>query len=92
MKLDQPVNAKLVVDMGVGMEMPRKNKELAKEEVASVIRRVVVEEEGKELRKTAKELSERLKKEEDEEFDEAMEKLVQLVHESRIHVAASKET
>ncbi|KAL5767066.1 hypothetical protein ACOSQ2_013849 [Xanthoceras sorbifolium] len=79
MKLDQPINAKLVVDMGVGMEVPRKNKELAREEVASVIRRVVVEEEGKELRKTAKELSERLKKEEDEEFDEAMEKLVQLV-------------
>ncbi|KAL5836614.1 hypothetical protein ACOSQ3_013783 [Xanthoceras sorbifolium] len=92
MKLDQPINAKLVVDMGVGMEVPRKNKELAREEVASVIRRVVVEEEGKELRKIAKELSERLKKEEDEEFDEAMEKLVHLVHESRIHVAASKET
>ncbi|KAL5834215.1 hypothetical protein ACOSQ4_013712 [Xanthoceras sorbifolium] len=49
-------NTKLVVDMGVGMEVPRKNKELAREEVASVIRRVVVEEEGKELRKTAKEL------------------------------------
>ncbi|KAH7571264.1 hypothetical protein JRO89_XS04G0010900 [Xanthoceras sorbifolium] len=92
MQLDQPINAKLVVDMGVGMEMPRKNKELAKEEVASVIRRVVIEE-GKEMRKTAKELSKRLKKEEDEEFDEAMKKLVQLVHESRINqVAASKET
>ncbi|KAL5802923.1 hypothetical protein ACOSQ4_031228 [Xanthoceras sorbifolium] len=71
MQLDQPINAKLVVDMGVGMEVARKNKELVREEVAGVIRRVVVEEEGNELRKTAKELSERLKKEEDEdeEFD-----------------------
>ncbi|KAL5769482.1 hypothetical protein ACOSP7_013636 [Xanthoceras sorbifolium] len=84
MQLDQPTNAKYAVDMGVGIEMPRKNKQLAREEVASVIRRVVTEEEGKELRKKAKELSERLKKEEDDEFDEAMEKLVQLVHESRI--------
>ncbi|KAH7571246.1 hypothetical protein JRO89_XS04G0007600 [Xanthoceras sorbifolium] len=84
MQLDQPTNAKYAVDMGVGIEMPRKNKQLAREEVASVIRRVVTEEEGTELRKKAKELSERLKKEEDDEFDEAMEKLVQLVHESRI--------
>ncbi|KAH7571250.1 hypothetical protein JRO89_XS04G0009400 [Xanthoceras sorbifolium] len=92
MKLDQPINAKLVVDMGVGMEVPRKNKELAREEVASVIRKVVIEEEGKELRKTAKELSGRSKKEEDEEFDEAMEKLVQLFHESRFSAAALKKT
>ncbi|KAH7544110.1 hypothetical protein JRO89_XS15G0108600 [Xanthoceras sorbifolium] len=60
--LDQPINAKLVVDMGVGMEVARKNKELVREEVAGVIRRV------------------------------AMVKLVQLVHESKIHVTASKET
>ncbi|KAL5769503.1 hypothetical protein ACOSP7_013657 [Xanthoceras sorbifolium] len=86
MQLDQPMNAKLVVDIGVGMEVPKQNKKLVRKEVASVIRRVVVEEEGKEVRRRVKDLSERLKKKEDEEFDKAAEKLVKLVQQSGNHM------
>ncbi|KAK4852434.1 hypothetical protein QYF36_024047 [Acer negundo] len=44
---------------------------------------VVVEEQGKEVRRRAKEWSENLKKKEDEEFHVAVEKLLQLVQQSK---------
>ncbi|KAL5836613.1 hypothetical protein ACOSQ3_013782 [Xanthoceras sorbifolium] len=91
MRLDQPDNAKLVVmEIGVGTEVPRNNKKLVEaEDVASVIRTVLVEEEGTEMRRRAKELSERLKENEDEEFDEAVKQIVQIIEESRNSTAAS---
>nr|AHK12771.1 flavanone-O-beta-L-rhamnosyltransferase-like protein 2 [Litchi chinensis] len=92
-QLDQPLNAKLVVEMGVGVEVPRHDKKLVREEVANMVRRVMIEEEGNEVRKRAKELSVRLNEAEDEEFDEAVMKLVHLVQEPRnISAVASKET
>ncbi|KAK1570836.1 hypothetical protein Q3G72_007811 [Acer saccharum] len=92
MQLDQPHNAKLAVEMGVGIEVPRREKKFSRHEVAKVIKKVMVEEQGKEVRRKAKELSESLNKKEDEEFDVAVEKLLHLVQESKNSVAASKET
>ncbi|KAK0591907.1 hypothetical protein LWI29_010102 [Acer saccharum] len=92
MQLDQPYNAKLAVEMGVGIEVPRREKKFSRHEVAKVIKKVMVEEQGKEVRRKAKELSESLNKKEDEEFDVAVEKLLHLVQESKNSVAASKET
>lgn len=48
MHLDQPLNAKLVVEVGVGVEVSRENEKLKAEEVARVIKTVVMQEEGKE--------------------------------------------
>ncbi|KAK4835627.1 hypothetical protein QYF36_012220 [Acer negundo] len=70
----------------------RKEKKFTRHEVAKVIKTVMVEEQGKEVRRRAKELSESLNKKEDEEFDVAVEKLLHLVQESKNSVAASKET
>ncbi|KAK3205510.1 hypothetical protein Dsin_019556 [Dipteronia sinensis] len=81
---DQPLNATLAVDMGVAIEVPaRGEKKITRQEVAKAIKTVVVEEQGKEVRRRAKELSENWKKKEDEEFHVAVEKLLQLVQQSK---------
>ncbi|KAH7561194.1 hypothetical protein ACOSP7_016177 [Xanthoceras sorbifolium] len=79
MVVDQPFNAKLVVDMGVGTAVPRENEKLIKrEEVARVIKEVVMLQEGKQVRRKAKELSDRMRhKIADEEMDVVVNKLVQ---------------
>ncbi|KAK4607694.1 hypothetical protein RGQ29_001496 [Quercus rubra] len=84
MRLDQPLNAKLVVEVGVGVEVSRENEKLKAEEVAKAIKKVMMQEEGKEVRKKAKELSQRMKDKDDGEMDVVVEKLVQLLGESRI--------
>ncbi|KAK1587097.1 hypothetical protein Q3G72_009453 [Acer saccharum] len=84
LKFDQPLNANLVVDMGVAIEVPaRGEKIITRQEVAKAIKTVLVEEQGKEVRRRAKELSENWKKKEDEEFHVAVEKLLQLVQQSK---------
>ncbi|CAL5424055.1 unnamed protein product [Camellia sinensis] len=82
MQIDQPLNAKVVVDIGVGMEVKRDNERFEREEVARVIKQVMDQEDGKEVRRKVKELSERMEEKSDEEFDLMMEKLVQLVRKS----------
>ncbi|TXG67941.1 hypothetical protein EZV62_009216 [Acer yangbiense] len=84
LQFDQPLNANLVVDMGVAIEVPaRREKKITRQEVAKAIKTVVVEEQGKEVRRRAKEWSENWKKKEDEEFHVAVEKLLQLVQQSK---------
>ncbi|TXG73463.1 hypothetical protein EZV62_002042 [Acer yangbiense] len=84
LKFDQPLNANLVVDMGVAIEVPaRREKRITRQEVAKAIKKVVVEEQGKEVRRRAKEMTENWKKKEDEEFHVAVEKLLQLVQQSK---------
>ncbi|KAL7173873.1 hypothetical protein ACSBR2_033184 [Camellia fascicularis] len=82
MQIDQPLNAKVVVDIGVGMEVKRENERFEREEVARVIKQLMDREDGKEVRRKVKELSERMGEKSDEEFDLMMEKLVQLVRKS----------
>ncbi|XP_028110268.1 cyanidin-3-O-glucoside 2-O-glucuronosyltransferase-like [Camellia sinensis] len=84
MRLDQPFNAKLVVEIGVGKEVKKENENerFKREEVARVIKQVVDQEDGKEVTRKVKELSERMREKSEEEIDLVIEKLVQLVRKS----------
>lgn len=79
MQLDQPLNARLVEYIGVGVEAARdENGKLQSEEIAKTIRKVLVEESGKGVRKKARELSEKMNMKGDEEIDAVVEELVAL--------------
>ncbi|KAL3518496.1 hypothetical protein ACH5RR_021085 [Cinchona calisaya] len=79
MQLDQPLNARLVVESGVGIEVQRENGKFRKEEIARVIKEVVVQEEGKDVRKKVQELSSKIKEKGDQEIDHVVKRLLQLV-------------
>ncbi|OIT26593.1 flavanone 7-o-glucoside 2''-o-beta-l-rhamnosyltransferase [Nicotiana attenuata] len=79
MQVDQPMNARLVEYIGIGMEAMRDEKgNLQSEEIAKVIRKVVVDEMGKAVRKNARELSEKMNAKGDEKIDGVVEELVAL--------------
>ncbi|CAN4121756.1 unnamed protein product [Withania somnifera] len=79
MKLDQPMNARLVECIGMGMEAVRdENRKLQSEEIAKMIRKVVMEESWEAVRKKAKELSDKMDAKGDEEIDGVVEELVAL--------------
>ncbi|KAK9180630.1 hypothetical protein WN944_023763 [Citrus x changshan-huyou] len=84
MAYEQPSNAKVVVDNGMGMVVPRDkiNQRLGGEEVARVIKHVVLQEEAKQIRRKANEISESMKKIGDAEMSVVVEKLLQLVKKS----------
>lgn len=77
--LDQPVNAKLVESIGVGFEVKRdESGRVDREEIAKVIRDVVVERKGEDVRRKAKELSENMIKKGEEEITYVAEELLRL--------------
>ncbi|KAK3408858.1 hypothetical protein EUGRSUZ_J01007, partial [Eucalyptus grandis] len=79
MQLDQPMNARLVEQVGVGLEVKRnKSGELERSEIAKVIKDVVVEKDGDSMRKKTKEMSDSIRKKGEAELDEVADKLVQL--------------
>lgn len=79
MHLDQPINARLVEEVGVGVEVKRTGEgSLQREEVAKVIRDVVVEKFGEGVRKKALKISDNVNKKEDEEIDGVVEELIQV--------------
>ncbi|KAJ8528779.1 hypothetical protein K7X08_030423 [Anisodus acutangulus] len=79
MHLDQPLNAKLIVDAGVGEEAVRdKYGNIDRHEVAKVIRKVVAEKSGQRLRKKAREYSEILKSNGEKEIGEVVQELINL--------------
>lgn len=62
--------------IGVGMEVMRaENGELKREEIAKVIDEIVVKKSGENLKRKARELSKKLRTEEEELIDEAIEEL-----------------
>lgn len=79
MHLDQPLNAKLVVEIGVGMEVDRGSGGFRREKLARVIQQVMVEEKGKEAKRNAQELGMRMREKQKEEMDDVVEKLKQLI-------------
>lgn len=86
MQLDQPLNARLMVEVGMGIEVVRDNNgKLQREEVAKVIREVVVEEIGEDVRRKAKEFSKNTRDKGDEEMDVVMEELLQICGKSKRH-------
>ncbi|XP_057472308.1 UDP-glucosyltransferase 29-like [Actinidia eriantha] len=85
MKYDQPVNGRLVEDVGVAAEVKRdENGKLNREEIAQVIRKVVVEKDGEDVRIKAREFSEGMRMKGEEEIDGLVEELVQLCNEAKL--------
>jgi cyanidin-3-O-glucoside 2''-O-glucuronosyltransferase len=79
MQLDQPINAKLAEMCGVGIEVKRNsNERLERENVAKVIKQVVVENTGEDIRRRTKEMSDNLKRKGDVEIDGAVKELLML--------------
>ncbi|KAL7107997.1 hypothetical protein ACP275_06G088300 [Erythranthe tilingii] len=80
MHLDQPLNARLVEEAGLGEEVVRSGEgRLDREEVARVVRKVVVERSGEELRRRVVEFGERMReKVKEEEIDGVVEEMVRL--------------
>ncbi|KAL8155464.1 UDP-glucosyltransferase 29-like [Apium graveolens] len=79
MHIDQPINARLVEEVGVGIEVLRsQDKKFEAGDVASVIRKVVVTECGKFVRNRVKELSYRMEIIRDEEIEEVAKELEKL--------------
>lgn len=79
MQIDQPLNAKLLEAIGVGVEVRRnENRRLHREEIAKVIKNVVVEECGQKVRRKVREMGEILRNKGDEEIDEVAKELLQL--------------
>ncbi|KAI3469434.1 hypothetical protein Pfo_026097 [Paulownia fortunei] len=91
MKLDQPINARMLSEAGSCVEVQRKENEGFKgEEIAKAIMKVVVEEEsGERLRRRARELSETMKMEKEQALDEVAEQLWQLCLKNKLHGARS---
>ncbi|KAG8370039.1 hypothetical protein BUALT_Bualt14G0076200 [Buddleja alternifolia] len=80
MKADQPINARMVAEAGVGVEVGRdENGNYVGEEIAKAINNVIFEKtfyEG--IRDRARKLSEEIKEKEEEEVNEAAEHLLSL--------------
>ena len=86
MQLDQPPNARLVEELGVGVEVKRDmDGKLEREEVAKVIREVVVEKIGEGVRIKAKELKEKIRNKGDQEIDGVVQELVQICSKKNRH-------
>ena len=85
MKVDQPMNAKLAVEIGIAM-MVRRNSEgkYKRDEISDAILKVLVRESGEGVRRKARELSLTMKEEGDEDLDNAAEKLVQICRRKEI--------
>ncbi|KAL3812807.1 hypothetical protein ACJIZ3_014075 [Penstemon smallii] len=76
LKFDQPVNSRLLVEIGVGVEVKRdESGKFSGENVGEAIGKVIVEERGEGFRSKVRELSEKVKMEEENGFDEVAEQL-----------------
>ncbi|KAK6144707.1 hypothetical protein DH2020_021527 [Rehmannia glutinosa] len=77
--LDQPLNAKLVVELGVGVEVKRDyNGRFKRDEISKVIRDVVIGQTGEELRRKIGEKRESIRLRSRDEVEEVAKKLAQL--------------
>ncbi|KAL8090292.1 hypothetical protein AgCh_039677 [Apium graveolens] len=84
MHIDQPYNALVVKEVGVGQEVERdENGRFNREEIAKAIRNVVLEKSGETVRRKAKEMSEKIKENGDKEIDEVVDELVKLCKEKK---------
>ncbi|KAF3445349.1 hypothetical protein FNV43_RR10525 [Rhamnella rubrinervis] len=79
MQLDQPMNARLVEDIGVALEVKRENNgRIKRGNVAKVIKEVVFEKIGDGIRKKAREMSDLIKEKGEEEIDDMVKELAKL--------------
>ncbi|KAI3987039.1 hypothetical protein MKX01_036829 [Papaver californicum] len=79
MHIDQPINARLVVELGLGVEVKRdRDGKLDRREIGEVIKKVVMGKEGMEVQRKAKEMSHTMRCMGDEDIDVLVEKLERL--------------
>ncbi|KAH7850663.1 hypothetical protein Vadar_001176 [Vaccinium darrowii] len=79
MHLDQPVNARLLTEVGVGVEVKRDgNGKIVREEVAKVVKEIAVGKSGDVVRKKEMDLREKARMREEELMDGVVEELLQL--------------
>ncbi|CAI9091296.1 OLC1v1026275C1 [Oldenlandia corymbosa var. corymbosa] len=84
MHLDQPLNARLMVELGLAVEVMRNGEgKLEREVIAEVVKDVVVEKFGENARKNMVDVRQRIKQREDEELDEVVQLLNRLCEEKR---------
>ncbi|OIT29622.1 PREDICTED: beta-D-glucosyl crocetin beta-1,6-glucosyltransferase-like [Nicotiana attenuata] len=78
MHLDQPVNARLIVELGVAVEIVRDDDgKIHREEIAQVLENVIAGKTGDNLRTKVKDVSKKLKCIRGEEMDAVAEELIQ---------------
>ncbi|PPS02076.1 hypothetical protein GOBAR_AA18584 [Gossypium barbadense] len=91
MHIDQPWNARLVQDVGVGVEVKRgKDGSIEREEIVKVIKQVVGEKDGENIRNKAREMSNNIKIKRDEEMDEVVQEFNQILHKAGLKVHDKK--
>ncbi|KAI3838853.1 hypothetical protein MKX03_002629 [Papaver bracteatum] len=79
MHLDQPVNARLVVELGLGVEVRRdKDGKLDRREIGEVIKKVLVGKEGMEVKRNAVEMSEMMRYKGDKDIELLVQKFERL--------------
>ncbi|KAI3899030.1 hypothetical protein MKW92_017752 [Papaver armeniacum] len=79
MHLDQPINARLVVELGLGVEVKRdEDGRLDRREIGEVIRKVLMGKGGIEVKMKAKEMSQKMRCKGDEDIDALVGKLERL--------------
>ncbi|KAK9190267.1 hypothetical protein WN943_018869 [Citrus x changshan-huyou] len=79
MHVDQPLNARLVEDVGIGLEV-RRNKcgRIQREEMARVIKEVVMEREGEKMKRKTREMGEKIKEKGEEEIEWVADELIHI--------------
>ncbi|XP_073138266.1 flavanone 7-O-glucoside 2''-O-beta-L-rhamnosyltransferase-like [Henckelia pumila] len=78
MQLDQPMNSRLVAELGIGIEIRRDGKRYTRGEIARAIKKVAVEEVRKEMERKVDKLSSEVRDICDVEMNAAVKRLVQL--------------
>ncbi|KAL1827971.1 hypothetical protein ACET3Z_006383 [Daucus carota] len=90
MHIDQPFNTVVVKEVGVGQEVERdEDGRFRREEIAKVIRNVVIEKSGEIVRRKAKEMREMIREKGEKEIDEVVGELVNLCKEKKDKVTSS---
>ncbi|WOG87936.1 hypothetical protein DCAR_0207169 [Daucus carota subsp. sativus] len=90
MHIDQPLNTVVVKEVGVGQEVERdEDGRFKREEIAKVIRNVVIEKSGETVRRKAKEMREMIREKGEKEIDEVVGELVNLCKEKKDKVTSS---
>ncbi|XP_004238697.1 beta-D-glucosyl crocetin beta-1,6-glucosyltransferase [Solanum lycopersicum] len=83
MQLDQPMNARLIVELGVAVEIVRDDDgKIYRGEIAETLKGVITGEIGEILRAKVRDISKNLKAIKDEEMDVAAQELIQLCRNS----------